>query len=174
MNKQETDGVHEDSSAPETLAAWEAFEEGGEIIDLLKHARRMECERNAMKHEAMKHIQLWHNATKELEILKFGPESRHVRAGTCGNCRWWGRDHDISPIGRCTLAERVYGQDSICIYRTESSSCASFSDHPNVDASFTLYGVEVSGTTIGIWSHGQYGWYPAGKWEGMDFRTITL
>jgi hypothetical protein len=34
--------------------------------------------------------------------------------------------------------------------------------------SFPSYGVAVSATTMdgetGIWSHGQYGWYPQGKW----------
>ena len=62
-------------AAPETLAAWGAFEKGGKIVDLLKHAIRMETERDAMKAEAYKYIRLWDEATKELETLKFGAEN---------------------------------------------------------------------------------------------------
>lgn len=62
-------------SAPETFAAWSAFERGGEIVDLLKHAIRMEAERDSIKAEAFKYVRLWDKATKELESLKFGADS---------------------------------------------------------------------------------------------------
>ena len=42
---------------------------------MLDHSRKMERERNAMKTEAVKYIQLWDKVTKELETLKFGPEN---------------------------------------------------------------------------------------------------
>jgi len=50
-------------------------------------------------------------------------------------------------------------------------------DTPETDAfvrhSFPDYGVEVEATTIdgktGVWSHGQYGWYPQGKWGTNEY-----
>ena len=37
------------ADAPETLAAWENFDQDGKIVPFLKHAIRMERERNAMR-----------------------------------------------------------------------------------------------------------------------------
>jgi hypothetical protein len=38
---------------------------------------------------------------------------------------------------------------------------------------FPDYGVEVEATAIdgkmGVWSHGQYGWYPQGKWGIKEY-----
>jgi len=39
--------IEEKLNAPETLAAWKDFEKDGKIVDFLKHAIRMERERNA-------------------------------------------------------------------------------------------------------------------------------
>jgi len=42
-----------------------------------------------------------------------------------------------------------------------------------IEAPFPNYGVEVEAITIkgkkGVWSHGQYGWYPQGKWGIMEY-----
>lgn len=42
-----------------------------------------------------------------------------------------------------------------------------------VRQSFPDYGVNVWATTItgetGVWSHGQYGWYPDGMWGGSEY-----
>ena len=38
-------------------------------------ARKLEREKNAMQAEARKYITLWDRATKDLETLKFGPET---------------------------------------------------------------------------------------------------
>ena len=37
--------------------------------------RKLEREKNAMQAEARKYITLWDQATKDLETLKFGPET---------------------------------------------------------------------------------------------------
>lgn len=74
-NQDDSAASSRPSSAPETYAAWEAFEETGNIVELVKHSIRMEIQRDEMKEEAVKHLRLWDNATKELEKLRFGSET---------------------------------------------------------------------------------------------------
>ena len=42
-----------------------------------------------------------------------------------------------------------------------------------VRRSFPAYGVDVEAATVngetGVWSHGQYGWYPLGKWGIKEY-----
>ena len=53
MSKQKKSKTPVD--APETLAAWESFEKDGKIVDFLKHAIRMERERDERQlHSLMK------------------------------------------------------------------------------------------------------------------------
>jgi hypothetical protein len=53
--------------APETLAAWGAFEKGGKIVDFLKHAIRMERERDELRSKyAMHHAE----AEKLTEVIR--------------------------------------------------------------------------------------------------------
>jgi hypothetical protein len=50
-----------------------------------------------------------------------------------------------------------------CTPQHDADCCASFPD----------YGKEVFAITVngesGVWNHGQYGWYPQGKWGAMEF-----
>jgi hypothetical protein len=58
--------------------------------------------------------------------------------------------------------------------KTQSTPPLAAVDQPRlVRQSFPDYGVEVEATTIdgetGVWSHGQYGWYPQDKWGSREY-----
>lgn len=126
--------LHERNEAREKLSEWSILNAWGgtpEIINefikgqqtRIHHAQSVEeeltaaiAERDAMRAEANKYIQLWDKATKELETLKFGSvkdqieESPRCSCAKCNKKAWWMTVCSICGNKRCPHAANHMNQ----------------------------------------------------------------